>query len=237
MTAYQNLSDAIKNDWEDLEAELARLFVDEEQKRLFLSHVGSFKRGNQTLIAYKNELERRVDCYQPELKNTGVELQRQLVQRFIEGMENVKLQKKLRRHCKRDKMNIDEAYQFSVGYEASEYEEKGRELTANGETSLAAAAAITPPPAASTRLPYYDIDPAVEANRGEIEELQVNQALLDDRVSQLHSDMKTGFKRLESLIMAKANASTDADFRSNAPTDSATAAHQPPYAAMAGPRR
>ena len=57
MTAYQNLSNDIKNDWDDLEEALAKLFVNEEQRQLFLSNPDSFKRGNLTLIAFQNELE------------------------------------------------------------------------------------------------------------------------------------------------------------------------------------
>ena len=160
MSAYQNLSDDIKNDWEDLE----------------------------------------------------------------EALE------KLRRHCKRDKMNINVAFQFAVDYEASEFEENGKELAANRGTHLAAAAASTAPIAASSSLAFYDIEPEIEANRRDIEELQIGQALLDDRVTRLHSDMKAGFQHLESLIVARANAGS----QSNTPsTDSAATANQPPYAATA----
>ena len=234
MTAYQSLSDDIKDDWEDLEAELAKLFVNEEQKRIFLSNVGSFKRGDQTLIAYRNELERRVNSYQPDLKNVAIEYQRQLVQRFIEGIDDVKLKKKLHCHCKREKTHIDKAFQFAVDYEASEFEEKGKELAANGGANLAAAAALTSPTAASSSLAYYDIDPEIEANRRDIEELQVEQVLLDDKITQLQSDMRAGFKRIESLIVAKANAESNADSLSNS-TDSAAATSA--YAATTWPRR
>ena len=134
--------------------------------------------------------------------------------------EDTKLQKILRRHCKRDKMNVNEAFQLAVDYEAAEYEENGRKSAANGEAHLAAAAAITLPLSSSLRLSSYNIDPAVEANRREIEELQIGQALLDDRITELQSDMNAGFQRIEAIILTRAKANSQP---SSSATNSAAA--------------
>ena len=54
-----------------------------------------------------------------DLKQIPSEFQRQMTSRFIEGISDSVLRQKLRRHCKREKNNIDEAYQFAVDYESS----------------------------------------------------------------------------------------------------------------------
>ena len=48
------------------------------------------------------------------------------------------------------------------------------------------------------------VDPDIEANRLDIEELQIGHAPLDDKINKLGEEMKNGFKRLESLIAASA---------------------------------
>ena len=160
------------------------------------------------MVAFKNELVRRVNLYQPELKTVDSEYQRQLVNRFICGIEDTKLQRKLRRHCKRDKLKIDEAFNFAVDYESTEYEEKGLEIAAtenhNSESyhftkkPLAAAAS-----SASMEIFGPVLDPDIARNRQDIEELQVGHALLDTKISQLENDMKAGFQHLEALIIAQ----------------------------------
>ena len=43
LTVYQNLANDIKNNWDRLNDELANLYVDEEQRQLFLANPGAFK--------------------------------------------------------------------------------------------------------------------------------------------------------------------------------------------------
>ena len=132
-SAYQNLDDDTKTDWPELRDALAKLYVNEEEKQLFLANPGGYKKGTQTLMEYKNELVRLVNLYQPELQGVDVEYQRSLVLRFIEGIEDMVLQKKLRFHCKR-RMNIETAYEFAVDYESTETEVKVREIAASSRS-------------------------------------------------------------------------------------------------------
>ena len=214
LTVYQSLADDIKNNWDRLNDELADLYVDEEQRQLFLANPGAFKKGAQTWVAYKNELVRRVNKYQPTLKNVDTEFQRQLVERFIAGIEDAKLQRKLRRHCRRDKLNIEAAFEYAVDYESTELEEKGKELAAAARMQPFAAASHPPPFAAaaaaaveganpsSVRILERSIDPNIQANRLAIEQLKAGQAELNDRVDIMKKEMTEGFKNLEFLITA-----------------------------------
>ena len=234
LTAYLSLDDDVKNDWQDLDDALTKLYTNEEEKQIFLSNPESFKKGSQSMIAYRNELVRRVHLYQPELKRVDSEYQRQIVNRFISGIEDAKLQRKLRRHCKRDNLNIDEAFNFAVDYESSEFEEKGKEFAAVGDLNLSSSVATKLTTFASAATSHASlevfppiVDPAVEANRRDIEELQIGHAVRDEKISQLENDLKSGFQRLESLILgAENNASIS-------PPPPASEAYPLAYAAIA----
>ena len=66
--------------------------------------------------------------YLPDLKRgSPSEFQRQATTRFIEGLDDEELRKKLRRHCKRERNNVDEAYQYVVDWEASNVQTRIRE--------------------------------------------------------------------------------------------------------------
>ena len=133
LTAYENLSDEIKSDWEQLDAELSRLYVNEEEKQSFLSNIAWFKRGNQSLMIYKNELISRLDLYQPDLRQVDIEYQRQLVDRFISGLDDDCLRRKLRFHCRRERMTINHAYEYAIDYESTEAESRVKEIVVTQE--------------------------------------------------------------------------------------------------------
>lgn len=78
--------------------ELADAFDDDTERELFLADVASFRRGEKGLVEYKNELLRRIKLYQPNLSTVPTEFQRQAVTRFIEGLDDVILKRKLRRY-------------------------------------------------------------------------------------------------------------------------------------------
>ena len=143
LNAYLRLPTTVTGNWTRVNTQLATLFVNEEEKQTFLNQIGEFKKGSLSYLEYRNELTRRVDLYQPELKNLVPEYQRQLVNRFIGGIEDTDLQRKLRFHCKRDRMTLDAAYEYAVDYESTEVEERAKEA-AGLMASRAAFASVVP---------------------------------------------------------------------------------------------
>ena len=205
LTAYESLAADIKNDWVRLNNELAILYVNEEEKQSFLANVGGFKKGSQSLLAYKNELTRLVNLYQPELHTVATEYQRQLVDRFIGGLDDPELQKKLRFHCRRDKMTIDVAFEFAVDYEATEVEEKAKELASSARAHVTAAVAKAPnfssansvgslassslSSSAPMKILERSVDPKIKANEIAIEQIKAAQAKTDDSIDIMRKEM------------------------------------------------
>ena len=72
------------------------------------------------------------------------EFQRQAISRFIEGLDDANLKRKLRRHCKSDKLNIDEAFNYAVDSEASDLQTKIREGDAAAFSQKSFASASLP---------------------------------------------------------------------------------------------
>ena len=120
LSAYESLTDAQKATWADVVDALKECFADETEKEMFLNDPAFFRRGAKILIEYKTELLRLMNSYLPDLKRgSSTEFQRQATSRFIEGLDDEELRRKLRRHCKRERNNVDEAYQYVVDWEAS----------------------------------------------------------------------------------------------------------------------
>ena len=232
LNAYTNLPQPTKDSWTDVNRELARLFCNEEEKQLFLNNPGAFRKGEKSFLEYRNELTRRVDLYQPELSRVPVEYQRQLVNRFIEGIEDTNLQRKLRFHCRRN-MTLNFAYEYAVDYEATLVEERVKEVaaaasghsvfaaTAAGAVGHSASAAPAPyavpaaaAPAAATPSPHMQIlqrshEPKVKANEIAIEQLRAANAQSDDSLAIFKKEVNDKFTRLderfdklENLILA-----------------------------------
>ena len=219
LTAYESLPDTVKNDWTQLNAELSRLYVNEEEKQAFLANVGGFKKGSQSLLAYKNELMRLVNLYQPDLHTVASEYQRQLVDRFIGGLDDAELQKRLRFHCRRDKMKIDDAFEFAVDYESTEMEGKVKELAGAARAPVLSAGGL--PPAGShksnfsvtptvgtlasssssssapMRILERSVDPKVKANEIAIEQIKATQAKTDDSIDILRKEFDEKFDQFD----------------------------------------
>ena len=227
LTAYESLDREIKNNWERLNNQLAILYVNEEEKQSFLANVGGFKKGTQSLLAYKNELTRLVNLYQPDLHTVPAEYQRQLVDRFIGGLDDSKLEKKLRFHCRRDRMRIDDAFEFAVDYEATEVEGRAKELASSAKAHVTAAVAKAPsyPSASATvgtlassssstpmKILERSVDPKVKANEIAIEQIKAAQSKTDDSIDIMRkeidekmSDVGKKMDQLEFLITASQN--------------------------------
>ena len=125
--AYDSLEDVVKRDWGRLVDALTEAYADETERETFLADVGAFKRGAKSLVEYKNELMRLMSTYLPDLKGVDKEYQRQSTTRFIEGLEDDALKRKLRRHCKRERMTLEAAYLYTVDYESSDLQSRLRE--------------------------------------------------------------------------------------------------------------
>ena len=133
LTAYESLPDTTKADWTLTMDALTDAFANESEKETFLADQASFKRGDRSLVEYKNELLRLMKLYLPDLVGVPAEFNRHGATRFIEGLDDDELKRLLRRHCKRAKNTVEEAYIFTVDYESSELQTKIRE----GETTAA----------------------------------------------------------------------------------------------------
>ena len=233
MIAYDSLSAAEKATWDAVVSALTDAFADETEKEIFLSDIASFKRASKSLIEYKNELLRLMNSYQPELKGVAVEFQRQVTTRFIEGLEDSDLKKELRRHCKRDKMNIDVAYLFVVDHEASELQSRLREgegvmgAAAFSSSAVAVRSQLSPPRAVSIykgegetgqlRAEVQRLSARMDRAEKQIQELLAEKEKTNERVvllgtqvqqisasaNKMAQTIEERFKRLEQIVLSE----------------------------------
>ena len=119
LAAYCELAEITQQNWVLLDRALSVKFVDEAERQRFLMDQRYFRRGSRGLSEYKSEVLRLVDTYQPELRQMNAEFERQVVARFIEGLEDDELKKELWMHCRRGRQTIEEAYNRAVDYESS----------------------------------------------------------------------------------------------------------------------
>ena len=191
--------------------------MNEEEKQKFLGNPASFQKGTQTFLQYRNEIVRLVGLYQPGIVGVPSEYQRQLVERFICGLNDAELQRKLRFHCRRDKMTIEHAYEFAVDYESSKVKND------SVKTVAASAKVSTPTLMAATRHPHaprsprqsqqqaavcsYQVDTDIDyiqQNSAAIEELKAGQAQLEEEFSAFQQYVIDRFDHIESLILGQA---------------------------------
>ena len=218
LITYESLTAAKKADWNQTVEALTDAFEDESEKEIFLADQASFKRGDKSLVQYKNELMRLMQTYLPDLVGVPEEFQRQACTRFIEGLDNDELKRLLRRNCRRTKNTLEEAYLFTVDYESSDLQTKIREGEAAtlGKKSLAAATApaavssdIRPkilrrPATVTSRFPSNDAlgavdEPLAEEVRGlaakhkitemRVQELTAKSAHTNDRIDILAKEV------------------------------------------------
>ena len=192
LVAYQALEDDKKTDWKDLVDALKDCFADDTERELFLADVASFRRGNKGLVEYKNELLRRMKLYQPDLANVPTEFQRQATSRFIEGLESAELKRKLRKHCKRERANIEMAFNFAVDSEAADLQTRIREGDSTGIGHKSLASANIQSSGAKPKDPgqYRGVQEEIQglSAKHKITEMQINElaaksALTEDRIT------------------------------------------------------
>ena len=221
LNIYTSLPTATKTDWPVLRAELSRLFMNEEEKQRFLANPSSVLKGSKSFIEYRNEIIRLVNLYQPDLKGIPSEYQRQLVDRFISGLDNPELQGKLRFHCQRDRLTIDHAYQYAIDYESSKVKREGDSVSSVGAyarvsalTSTSASRQSHPSAATVCTLQTSASYDQVERNAIAIQELTDGLAELEEDFlsfqqqveedfNEQRSYMETRFDYLEALILSR----------------------------------
>ena len=130
LSAFSNIDDHFKSSWPLLNEKLKEVFADDSEREIFLADIASFRRDQRSLLEYRTELLRLTTTYLPNLRQIESEFQRQITARFIEGLEDENLKKKLRRHCRRDRNTLDHAYNYALDYEAAEIQSSLREGTA-----------------------------------------------------------------------------------------------------------
>ena len=166
------LDDLVKDNWEELVEALRAAFDDDTEREVFLADVASFRRESKGLVEYKNELIRRIKLYQPDLAGVPTEFQRQAMARFIEGLDNADLKRKLRRHCKRDKLNIEEAFNYAVDSEASDIQTKIKEGETAAFSHKTFASAIIP--SSGTKPKVHNIPMGDEGTSVNLREMQAD---------------------------------------------------------------
>ena len=107
LITYESLPPDTKANWGLTVNDLRESFADETEKETFLADQASFKRGDKSLVQYKNELMRLMKIYLPDLVAVPEEFQRQACTRFIEGLDDDELKRLLRRHCRRTKNTLE----------------------------------------------------------------------------------------------------------------------------------
>ena len=233
LTAYTNLDDDLKATWPILNDALKQVFADETERETFLADVASFKRDKRSLLEYKTELTRLMTTHLPNLGGMGGEFDRQITDRFIEGLEDDKLKKKLRRHCKRGRQTLEEAYNFALDYETSEVQTriregesavlkpgaKGLSVIEKKKVSFPSGAALASTDTQMESAEYRKLHREMEnmASKQKVTEMRVQElaaksAHTDDRVdsmakevSQLSEGVFSRFDRLEKMLMNNSN--------------------------------
>ena len=204
--AYTNLSDDDKARWPLLDRALRRAFLDETERETFLSDMASFKRGTRSLIEYRNELGRLMQTHQPDLTSGTPEYNRQIVVRFIEGLDNISEteRKELRRYCKREKANLDSACNWLIDLETSELQSRIRageptrvEPRKKGSFSLLTRPTAGPTIAVNTAA--QDLTGESRQRREEIQELQSKQKITEMRVQELVAGQAFASDRMDSF--------------------------------------
>ena len=219
LIAYQNVPATQKVTWRTLDQALTTTFADETEREKFLSGVSSFKRGNMSLLQYKNELMRLMTTYQPNLKQVPEEYDRQVVARFIEGLQGDELKRKLRRICKRDNCSLELAYNYVIDHEAAQIQSAIMEGEAVDATVGKKALAILTNPlnavsngsSASSGMPTYSTEirqlrdefrgvvSKQKNNELKIQEIDARSSYTSDRVDSISKEVTELSGRMTTL--------------------------------------
>ena len=203
-TVYDGLPEDVKADWARLEPALSNVFTDENEKLEFLSKTDSFKRApDMTLREYRDELQRRMNKYQPELRNIQAEFNRSAVQRFREGLRDMHLAAHIMMQCKGVRETLENALETAIAWETTmkHFVRKDQDTnervtplmsTMLGIPTATMASLYTPasirtvPQQATTSL--EDLKVKFKEQELNIAELKAAQALTNDRIGYMESE-------------------------------------------------
>ena len=208
LSAFSNIDDHFRSSWPLLNGKLTEVFADDSEKEIFLADIASFRRGQRSLLEYRTELIRLTTTYLPDLQQIGTEFQRQITARFIEGLEDEDLKKKLRRHCRRDRNTLDHAYNYALDFEAAEIQSSLREgTTALASFSAQSSASSSDSAMASVSQRMASISAQQEATRTQVDQLLQESRNVDSRVDALTKEVRkfeatadARFDRFEQLL-------------------------------------
>ena len=206
MSAYTNLSQENKATWPLLDAALRAAFLDETERETFLSDMASFKRGTRSLIEYTNELKRLMQTHQSDLTSGTPEYNRQIVVRFIEGLDTISEteRRELRRYCKREKANLESASNWLIDLETTDVQSRIRagepaRVDPKKKGSFSLLSRPTPAPAFAVNSAAVDTSGESRQRREEIQELQSKQKITEMRVQELVAGQAYTNDRMDSF--------------------------------------
>ena len=201
LSAFSKLDGQFKSSWPLLNEKLKEIFANDSEREIFLADVASFRRGQRSLLEYKTELLRLTTTYLPDLQQIVSEFQRELPARFIEGLDDEDLKKKLRRHCRRDRNTLDNAYNYALDYEAAEIQSSLREGTP------AIASFSTNPPTTTIG------DSTIASVNQRMASILAQQMATRAQVDHLLQESKKADSRLDALAQEICRFETSADAR------------------------
>ena len=143
--AYDNLDDTTKASWNLLRDALSKAYKNQSEEIEFLNDEGAWKRGDMSLLDYRNGLILRLDKYQPSLRNVQTEWERCAVRRFRAGMNNPILSAHILMTCVGARHTLEDAYSIACNYE-------------NTVKTLNSAGAAVPSVAAMLPIPMASMD-------------------------------------------------------------------------------
>ena len=112
--AFENLDQAVKNDWTLLKPALSDAYRDRSEEVNFINNEKAWTRSGKSLGDYKNGLILRMDKYQKNLRQVRDEW---AVRRFRSGLEDPLLEAHILMSCTGANNNLEHAYRVACAFE------------------------------------------------------------------------------------------------------------------------
>ena len=206
-SVYDNLAQAIKDDWELLKPALEEAFRDTSEEIRFLNSESAWKRRpGQSLQDYKNGLILRLDKYQGDLRTVQAEWEKQAVRRFRAGLDNPVLSMHILMSCTGPKHTLEEAFNVACTFEntiqtigESGNGAKGMDPSMASLLTIPQMASLSlePPPQFSALSPQQEknekrldmVETALKKNELDMTELKAGVTEVKESIKTLKGDM------------------------------------------------